>query len=82
MKFCIFYGEVHAVADLGGRPGARPPRPKIFLISCSFSENLTKLYVGAPLEGQRPLLQEILDPHLTCNYKINERTRDQCDVTI
>ena len=32
----------------GGAPGARPPpRPKIFSISCSFSRNLAKSYVGA-----------------------------------
>ena len=48
----------------GGAPGARPPRPKIFSISCSFSEKLAKSYVGAPLEGWRPLLQGILDPPL------------------
>ena len=60
-----------SVADLGGTPPACAPlRPKIFLISCSFSENLTKLYVGAPQppfpppEGRRPLLQGILDPPL------------------
>ena len=32
----------------------RPLRPKIFSISCSFSENLTKLYVGAPPRGLVP----------------------------
>ena len=48
------------MADLGGPPHL----PKIFLISWSFSENLTKSYVGAPLEGRRPLLQGILDPPL------------------
>ena len=31
----------------GGTPGA-PLRPKIFSISCSFSENLAKSYVSAP----------------------------------
>ena len=36
------------VADLGGAPGASPIWPKIFSISCSFSENLTKSYVGTP----------------------------------
>ena len=46
------YGEgVCAVADLGG---AAPLRPKIFSISCSFSENLTKSYVGAPPRGSAP----------------------------
>ena len=51
----------------GGTPGVRPPplRTKIFLISCSFSENLANLYAGAPLlEDWRPLLWEILDPPL------------------
>ena len=51
---------MYSVADLGGAPGARPlplpnttpppphPQTKIFSISCSYSENLIKLYVGAP----------------------------------
>ena len=39
-----------AVADLGGAHPAPPPPPwsKIFSISCSFSENLTKSYVAPP----------------------------------
>ena len=39
-----------SVADLrGGHPWGTPPlRPKIFSISCSIWENLTKLYVDAP----------------------------------
>ena len=54
-----------AVADLGGRPRrAPPPRPKMFSISCSFSQNLAKSYVGAPPKGWRPLLRGILDPPL------------------
>ena len=32
----------------GGRTLRAPPWPKIFSVSCSFSENLTKSYVGAP----------------------------------
>ena len=38
------------VADLGGGCPRRalPLRPKIFSISCSFSHNLVKSYVGAP----------------------------------
>ena len=60
------------VADLGGAP---PPRPKIFSIACSFSENLTKSYVGAPLEGRRPLLQGILDPPLSNAVVRCNRTR-------
>ena len=44
----------NAVADLGGAPSGTPPRPKIFSISCSFSQNLAKSYVGAPLNGWRP----------------------------
>ena len=45
-----------SVADLGGgAPGARPPlQSKIFSISCSFLENLTKSYVGAPPRGLAP----------------------------
>ena len=56
-----------AVADLGGRTRRAkysPLRPKIFSISCSFSQNLAKSYVGAPPEGWRPLLRGILDPPL------------------
>ena len=49
-----------SVAD--SRGDASPLRPKIFSISCSFSENLAKSYVGVPLECWRPLLQGILDP--------------------
>ena len=38
-----------AVADLGGRPWRAPPlRPEIFSMSCSFSQNLAKSYVGNP----------------------------------
>ena len=41
-------------ADLGG-PARAPLRHKIFSISCSFSQNLAKSYVGAPPpEGWRP----------------------------
>ena len=49
------------VADLRGAP---PLQTKIFSISCSFSENLAKSYVRAPLESWRPLLWGILDPPL------------------
>ena len=45
----------------GVHPARAPPWPKIFSISCSFLENLTKSYVGTPPEGRRPLLQGILD---------------------
>ena len=34
--------------------GAPPQRPKIFSISYSFWENLTKSYVGAPPRGSAP----------------------------
>ena len=51
------------VADLRGAPPP-PLQTKIFSISCSFSENLAKSYVGAPLESWRPLLWGILDPPL------------------
>ena len=43
----VYYFSTFAVADPRGRP-RRPPRTKIFLISCSFSENLSNLYAGAP----------------------------------
>ena len=46
----------YSVADpRGGRPQRAPyPRPKIFSISCSFSENWAKSYVGAPRQGLEP----------------------------
>ena len=47
-------GPSLAVVDLGGAPGVHPPWPKIFSISCSFSQNLAKSYVGAPLGGLAP----------------------------
>ena len=53
------------VTDLGG-----PLRPKIFSISCSFSQNLAKSYVGAPLKGWRPLLRGILDPPLRTFFSL------------
>ena len=41
---------VSAVAHPRGRLRHAPPlRTKIFLISCSFGENLANLYVGGPL---------------------------------
>ena len=43
---------------------APPPRTKIFLISCSFLENLANLYISTPPESWCPLLLEILDPPL------------------
>ena len=60
-----FQEQIHAVisANLrGGAPGVRLPlRPKMFSISCGFSENLAKLF--PPPEGWC-LLQGILDPPL------------------
>ena len=46
-----------AVADLRGGGGRAPDarlslRPKIFSISCTFSKNLAKSYVGAPSCGE------------------------------
>ena len=41
-----------------------PVGVQILSISCSFWENSTNLYVGAPLGSWRPLLGEILDPPL------------------
>ena len=38
-----------------GGGGAYSLRPKNFSISCSFSENLAKSYVGAPMEGSPPM---------------------------
>ena len=48
------------MADLGGTPTRRP---KIFSISCSFSENFGKI-VCWPLGGLAPLIREFLDPPL------------------
>ena len=55
----------------GSSPGAHPPlQTKIFLISCSLSENMANLYAGALiLEGWRPLLRGILDPSLNWTMK-------------
>ena len=55
---------MYSVVDPRGE-GTPPHRTKIFLISCSFSENLANLYSDTSLlEGWRPLLREILDPPL------------------
>ena len=63
----VSYQQVHSQWRIqGGAPGVSPLRTKIFLISCSFSEILVNLYVGAPvLEGWRPLIWGIMDPSLT-----------------
>ena len=42
--------------------GARPLRPNVFLISCSFSEILANRMLARPLEGWRPSYEEYLDP--------------------
>ena len=47
----------------GGHEG-RDPGSKFFQFHAVFWENLAKSYVGAPLEGWRPHLGEILDPPL------------------
>ena len=61
-----------AVADLRRMPPARAPLySNLFLISCSFWEILTKSYVVAPLKGQRPLLQRILDLPWLVNTSVN-----------
>ena len=57
------------VADLNGE-GARgtlAPPVQILSISRSFWGNLANSYVGAPPEGWRPHLGEILDPPLKGN---------------
>ena len=73
---------IHAVADpRGGAPGACPPWTKIFLISCSFLENLANLYAPAPLlEGWHPLLWGVLDLPLTCQSNRNacQLNRNTC----
>ena len=42
------HAQLTSVADPEGGTSAPPLRTKIFLISCSFSENLANLYAGAP----------------------------------
>ena len=75
-KFEQVSSDHHQMSLAGGFPGlmsrssgrfgggATPLRPKIFSISRSFSQNLAKSYVGAPLEGWRPLRWGIMDPPL------------------
>ena len=59
------------VADLrGGYDRRAPLRIQILSISCSFGENLAKSYAGAPPEGWRPHVGEILDPPLVCGKKV------------
>ena len=54
-----------AVVDLrGGMRDVYPAGGQILSNSCSFWENLAKLYVGTPLGSWCPLLGEILDPPL------------------
>ena len=49
-QLCV---QIDAVADLRGRYSlCPPPRPRIFLISCSFWENLANSYVVAPSYGE------------------------------
>ena len=52
----------------GGAPGAPPYSPKFSQFHAVFLRNLAKSYVGAPLEGWRPLLRGILDPPLATLY--------------
>ena len=60
-----FGGGGVAVADLGGAQGARAPMgTQILSISCSFRENLAKLYVGVPPWGVGASPGEILDQPL------------------
>ena len=71
--------DVHKRHTSGGSKGGRrgrapPPGVQILSISCSFWENLTKSYVGAPLGSWRPLLGEILDPPLHTVPRTNNKT--------
>ena len=61
--FCMWL-ECIQVADLRGAPPASAPTPHDpnFLNVMHFLEILVKLYVGAYLEGWRPLLWGIVDP--------------------
>ena len=58
------FRKYYSLVDLSGAQGT--PRAQILSISCSFWENLAKLYVGAPPppKGWRPDLEGILDPPL------------------
>ena len=52
-SFALIY--IHSGGSKGRRPRRAPPlRTKIFLISCSFWENLANVYVGAPQELAAP----------------------------
>ena len=53
-----------AILSSGRFRGAPPLRSKIFSISCSFSQNLAKSYVGALPGGLAPPPTGILDPPL------------------
>ena len=58
---------LRSLADLRGECPwhASSLRPKIFSISCSILEILEKIMLASPpLQDQRPLLREILDPPL------------------
>ena len=62
-----------SLADLRGGEGS--PWVQIVSISCSFWENLGKLYVGAHFpEGWRPHLEEILDARLHIFLTSDENT--------
>ena len=55
--FQVIYSKngLHPVADLHGKIlDARLPPVQILSISCNFWENLSKSYVGAPLESWHP----------------------------
>ena len=58
------------MADLNSKILDTPSGVQILSISCSFWESLAKSYVGAPLEGWRPHIGEVLDPPLQ-NYETN-----------
>ena len=50
ITFLVNIWHTHAVADLRGAQGSRPPPTgdQILSIPCIFWENLSKLYVGVP----------------------------------
>ena len=56
----------------GAPPACAPLWPKIFLISCSFLENLTKSYVGAPQRVGAPSYRESwIRPCYCLNFVFN-----------
>ena len=67
---------INALADPGGRRGARPPTGSIsFVFTYVFAEKCTRRRLVPPPNGSAPPQREILDPPLQRDIK----TREQFD---